>query len=121
MVSFSSKKINLKINSKINSKKIKSKINFEFSFTDSYEDYCNQLVQGFKGNEDQKYDVLTNKNSIYIFYQFNGYLERLLQSIKPVRQSLTTDDDLALEVIQNENWQYFFKHFLQLVKPTMVV
>ena len=90
MVSFSSKKINLKINSKINSKKIKSKINFEFSFTDSYEDYCNYLVQGFKGNEDQKYDVLTNKNEKYFFYRFNDYLERLLQPIKPVLHSIIT-------------------------------
>ena len=32
----------------------KAKINFEFSFTDSYEDYFDRLVQGFKGNEDQK-------------------------------------------------------------------
>ena len=87
----------------------KAKINFEFSFTDSDEDYFDWLVQGFKGNEDQKFDVLTNKNSKYLFYWFNDYLERLLQPIKPVRHSIITDDDLALEVIQNENWQYFIK------------
>ena len=46
----------------------KAKINFEFSFTDSDEDYFDWLVQGFKGNEDQKFDVLTNKNSKYLFY-----------------------------------------------------
>ena len=45
----------------------KAKINFEFSFTDSYEDYFDWLVQGFNGNEDQKYDVLTNKNLKYLF------------------------------------------------------
>ena len=49
----------------------KAKINFEFSFRDSYEDYFGWLVQGFKENEDQKYDVLTNKNSLYLFYRFN--------------------------------------------------
>ena len=46
----------------------KAKINFEFSFTDSDEDYFDWLVQGFKGNEDQKFDVLTNKSSKYLFY-----------------------------------------------------
>ena len=45
----------------------KAKINFEFSFTDSYEDYFDLLVQAFKGNKDQKYDVLTNKNSNIYF------------------------------------------------------
>ena len=85
------------------------KINFEFSFTDRYEDYFDWLVQGFKGSEDQKYDVLTNKNSKYLFYQFNDYLERLLQPIRPVRHSIITDDDLVLEVIQNEKWQYFIE------------
>ena len=87
----------------------KAKINFEFSFTDRYEDYFDWLVQGFKGSEDQKYDVLTNKNSKYLFYQFNDYLERLLQPIRPVRHSIITDDDLVLEVIQNEKWQYFIE------------
>ena len=41
----------------------KAKINSGSSFTDSYEDYFDWLVQGLKGDEDQKYDVLTNKNS----------------------------------------------------------
>ena len=87
----------------------KAKINFEFSFTDSDEDYFDWLAQGFKGNEDQKFDVLTNKNSKYLFYWFNDYLECLLQPIKPVCHSIITDDDLVLEVIQNENWQYFIE------------
>ena len=42
----------------------KAKINF----TVSYEDYFDWLVQGFKGNKDQKYDILTNENSKYLFY-----------------------------------------------------
>ena len=45
----------------------KAKINFELSFTDSYEDYFDLLVQAFKGNKYQKYDVLTNKNSNIYF------------------------------------------------------
>ena len=94
----------------------KGKINFELSFTDSCEDYFDWFVQGFKGNEDKKYDVLTNKNSKYLFYQFNDYLERLLQPIKPVRHSIITDDDLGLEIIENENWQYFIEAILTACK-----
>ena len=40
----------------------------KFTFTDSYEDYFEGLVDRFKPGDDQKYDVLTNKNSKYLFY-----------------------------------------------------
>ena len=90
----------------------KAKINF----TVSYEDYFDWLVQGFKGNKDQKYDILTNENSKYLFYWFNDYLEHILEPIKSVRHSVITDDDLALEVIQNENWQYFIETILTACK-----
>ena len=46
----------------------------EFTFTDSYEDYFEWLVHGFKQGDDQKYDVLANKNSKYLFNRFKDYL-----------------------------------------------
>ena len=52
----------------------------------------------------------------YLFYWFNDYLECIFEPIKPVRHSVITDDDLALEVIQNENWQYFIKTILTACK-----
>ena len=81
----------------------KANIKYHFTFTDSYKDYFEWLVHGFKGNEDQKYNILTNKNSKYLFYRFNDYLEHILEPIKPVYHSVITDSDLALDVIQNEN------------------
>ena len=83
-----------------------------FTFTDSYEDYFEWLVHGFKGNKDQKFDVLTNKYLKYLCYWFNDYLECIFEPIKPVRHSVITDNDLVLEVIQYENWQYFIETIL---------
>ena len=57
----------------------------------------------------KKYNVLTNESSICLFYQFNNYLEHIFETITPVRHSVITDNDLALEVIQNENRQYFIE------------
>ena len=37
----------------------------------------------------------------------------MLEPIKPVRHSVITDDDIALDVIQNENWQYFIETILE--------
>ena len=67
-------------------------------------------------HEDKKYDVLTNKNSKYLFYRFNDYLERIFEPIKPVHHNIITNGDLALEVIQNENWQYFIETILAACK-----
>ena len=38
----------------------------------------------------------------------------MLEPIKPVRHSIITDDEIALDVIQNENWQYFFETILKI-------
>ena len=75
-----------------------------------------EFFHGFKGNEDKKYDVLTNKNSKYLFNLFNGYLEQIFEPIKPVCHGVINDDDLALEVIQNKNLQFFIETILTTCK-----
>ena len=88
----------------------------EFTFTYSYEGYFEWLVHGFKQGEDEKYGdqkSLTNKNSKYLFHRFNDFLQRVLEPIKLVRHSVITDDDIALDVIQNENWQNFIETYLK--------
>ena len=98
-------------NNKKTNQKLKPK-HCHFTFTDSYEDYFEWLVRGFNGNEDQKYNVLTNKNLKYLFYLFNDYLEQIFDLVKPVCHGVITDDGLELEVIQNKNLQYFIKTIL---------
>ena len=61
-------------------------------------------------------NVITNKNSKYLFYRFNDYLERLRQPMKHILHSVITDDDLALDIIQNENQQYFIEAILAASK-----
>ena len=61
-------------------------------------------------------NVVTNKNSKYLFYWFNNYLEGLLQPMKHILHSVITDDDVALDIIQNENWQYFIEAILAACK-----
>ena len=61
-------------------------------------------------------NVITNENSKYLFYQFNDYLERLRQPMKHILHSVITDDDLALDIIQMKNWQYFIEAILAASK-----
>ena len=82
-------------------------INFDFIFGDSYSDCFEWLINKFKAKQDDKQDILTNKNSKYIFYKFNDSLATIGELVKAVRHSKITQDDVAIEVIQNQNWPYF--------------
>ena len=77
------------------------------------------LIGLFKALKETKIKTnkkLTNKNSKYLLYWFNDYLERLLQPIKPFLHSVITYDDLVLDIIHNENWQYFIETILAAFK-----
>ena len=90
----------------------KAFMNFYFIFWDSYSDYFEWLTNKFKAKQDDKYDVWTNKNSKYLLYKFNDWLAIIGELVKAVRHSKITQDDVAIEAIQNQNWQYFVEILL---------
>ena len=58
--------------------------------------------------------MFTNKNSKCLFYHFNDYLTRINEPTKLARHSQISDDDIALDIIQNKNWQYFIERILEV-------
>ena len=59
--------------------------------SDDYKDYFMKYLVNIKDGEDGKYDMLTNKNSKFLFYHFNDYLKQI-------------NDETVLEILQNKNW-----------------
>ena len=53
-----------------------------------------------------KLDILTNKNSKFLFYHFNDHLQQNNQTIQKVKHTVVTDDYIAAEQIQDRNWKY---------------
>ena len=49
-----------------------------------------------------------------MFYHFNDYLRQLNEPTKPLRHRIVADDDTALEILQNKNWQYFIEKTLEV-------
>ena len=94
----------------------KASIDFEFIFADSYKDYFQWLIVDFDSYEKTKPDVLTNKNSKFLFYCFNDFLQQRFREPKPVRHSTITDDYIVLDRIQNQNWQYLIESILDACK-----
>ena len=87
-------------------------INFDVISGDSHSDYFEWLINTFTAKQDDKYDVLTNKNSKYLFYKFHDSLATTGELAKAVRHSKITQDDVVTEAIQNQNWQYFAETLL---------
>ena len=86
----------------------------KFILSNGYDDCFMKYLVSIKDDEDEKYDMLTNKNSKFLFYHFNDYLRQINKPTKPVRHSIVADDDTALEILQNQNWQYFIEKILEV-------
>ena len=96
--------------------KAKGKINFDFVFDRNHKSYWRWILNGFNAVDEVKFDVLKFKNTKFLLYRFNDVLSQSDQKIIPFIHSVVTDDYLAAEHIQNQNWHYFVEEFLHICK-----
>ena len=89
-------------------------IDFEFVLSDDYDDYFMKYLVNIKDRNDEKYDMLTSRNSKFLFYHFNDYLRQISEPAKPVRHNVVLNDKTALEILQNKDWQYFIERILDV-------
>ena len=94
----------------------KGKINFNLTYDGNYNDYYKWILNGFEAYEKTKLDLLTFKNKKYLLYRFNDLLESTGQPIILIKHSKVTDDYIAAEEIQNQNWQYFIERVIEVCK-----
>ena len=84
------------------------------------------VLNGFDTYEKTKLDLLTFKNTKYLLFniyfslRFNDFLESAGQPIILIKNSKVTDDYIAAEKIQNQNWQYFIEGVLEVCKAKEV-
>ena len=64
---------------------------------------------------------LTAKNSKFLFYQYDEILKQSNLEVKKVKHSVVTDDYIAIEEIQSQNWQYFVESVLDACRAKMSV
>ena len=91
-------------------------INFDFIYGGNYRDCFNWIIEGFTSYQKNKLDVLTYKNSKYLFYRYDDILKESNFEVKKVKHSVVTDNSIATEEIQNQNWQYFVEPVLDVFK-----
>ena len=71
------------------------------------------LIDGFDSQEKTKLDILSSKNAKFFFYRKNEVLQANNLPIKKVKHSVVTEDYIAIEKIQSQNWQYFVESVLE--------
>ena len=86
---------------------------YNFTYGDSYKNNLNWLMTGFDSYEKTKLDLLKFKNAEYLFYRFNNFLSESNVQIKKIKHSTVTDDFIAAEEIQNQNWQYYIEQVIE--------
>ena len=74
-------------------------IDFEFIYNGSREQYFNKYLLKINKKNDDALDVLTNKNSMFLFYHYNDLLFDVNLDPLPVRNSRMSDGELAIETI----------------------
>ena len=70
--------------------------------SDNYSNYITKYLTAIKDINDDKYDMLTHKNSKFLFYQFNSYLTQANEPVKYIKHTEIADDDFALGVLQEK-------------------
>ena len=68
-----------------------------------------------KASDDDKYDMLMNKNS-KLFYHLNDLLHWQLLWIQRVRHTFKADDEKGLVELQKQNWRYFIEKIIEISK-----
>ena len=64
---------------------------------------CVSSLTAIKLISDGKYDMLTNKNSKFLFYHFNDYHDRRFQFVERVTDVHISEDEYGLLKVQREN------------------
>ena len=91
----------------------KKEIPLDFTYDDDLTDYMTKYLPAINEFDEVKYDFLTNKNSKFLFHLFNKYQEDRGRQKYPIRYSTLTDDNYALQTLQDRNWPYFISRIIE--------
>ena len=91
-------------------------INTDLKFDGSYKSYFQWISNEFDAQQKTKYDIFSLKNTKYLAYRFNDFQNSIGKPLIRIRHSLVTDNYLAAEEIQNQNWQYFIERVTGVCK-----
>ena len=100
---------------------LKGVINYDLKFDGSYKNYFKWILNEYEAPEKTKYDLFALQNTKYLVYIFNNSQNSIGRPLIKIRHSVVTDNYLAAEEIQNENWQYFIQRTIEVCKSKVLI
>ena len=91
-------------------------INTDLKFDGTYQNYFRWILNACEAQEKTKYDLFLFKNAKYLDHRFNDFQNSIGEPLIKIRHSVVTDNYLAVEEIQNQNWQYFIERIIEVCK-----
>ena len=91
-------------------------INSDLKFDGTYKNHFQWIFNGFEAQEKNRYDLFSFKNTKYLAYCFNDLQNSIGEPLIKIRHIVATDNYLAAEEIQNQNWQYFIERIIEVYK-----
>ena len=88
----------------------------DFKFDRNFRDYFKWILNEFDVQQKTTFDVLAHKNVKFLVYRYNDLRASSGDELIKIRHSLVTDNYLAAEEIQNQDWQYFIERVLEVCK-----
>ena len=64
------------------------------------------FLQSFSFNDIENFDLFTHKNSKYLFYRFNKYINMYSGKRKIMKHTLKVKDSIGLRKIEERNRQF---------------
>ena len=90
--------------------KTKSVVPKLLSYSYSFEKYIQSYLPLFSIGDVEKYDLYSNKNTKYLFYKFNGWIESIEGEKLLIHHTTKTKDDFSLKAIESRGRQFFLNH-----------
>ena len=91
----------------------KGLINTSLKFDGSYKSCFQWILNEFDAQQKTKYDIFSLKSTKYWIYCFNDFQNSIGKPLIKIRHILVTDNYLATEEIQNQDWEYFIERVRQ--------
>lgn len=83
-----------------------------FSFGGNFQQYIKTYLSGIDMQNDNKFHLLTNKSSKYLFYWYSNFVEWKKLPLPKIRHLKISEGFAGLVKIQESSWQYLIENFI---------
>ena len=78
------------------------------------------IILMIKDMNNNKFDMLTHKNSKFIFHYFYNYLSQINEPLKLIHHTIISDNALVLGSLEERYWLYFIEKSLKVTQQQEV-